>query len=81
MWAGGAVGGNESEDMEVVWSREEKRGGEALSRVHYWQVQGRRPRRKRKKSWMIMIQEDMRKLGINEDLTSDLVFGERPSTV
>ena len=45
--------------------------GEALSIVHRWQVEGRRPRGRPKKSWMSVIQEDMRKLGINEDLTGD----------
>ena len=45
--------------------------GDALSIVQNWQVEGRRPRGRPKKSWMNLIQEDMRKLGINEDLTSD----------
>ena len=45
--------------------------GEALSIVHRWQVEGRRPRGRPKKLWMSVIQEDMRKLGINEDLTGD----------
>ena len=45
--------------------------GDALSIVQNWQVEGRCPRGRPKKSWMNMIQEDMRKLGIREDLTSD----------
>ena len=39
--------------------------------VHNLQVEGRRPRRRPRKSLMNAIQEDMMRLGINEDRTSD----------
>ena len=45
--------------------------GEPLSVVHGWQVPGSRPRGRPKKSWTKTIEEDMRLLGINEDLASD----------
>ena len=48
-----------------------KEEGEAPPKVNNWQVEGRHPRGKPKKSWMNVIQDDVMKLGINEDLTSD----------
>ena len=49
----------------------QRRGeGEPLSVVRSWQVEGPRPRG-RPKSWMRIIEEDMRLLGINEALAND----------
>ena len=45
--------------------------GEPLAVVRSWQVEGRRPRGRPKKSWTKIIEEDMRLLGINEALASD----------
>ena len=45
--------------------------GEPLSVVRDWQVEGRRPRGRPKKSWTKTIEEDMRLLGIDEALASD----------
>ena len=50
----------------------QRRGeGEPLAVVRGWQVEGRRPRGRPKKSWTKIIEEDMRLLGINEALASD----------
>ena len=50
----------------------QRRGeGEPLSVVRGWQVEGRRPRGRPKKSWTKTIEEDMRLLGIDETLASD----------
>ena len=51
-----------------VQRREE---GEALSIIRDWEVEGRRRRGRPKKSWLKTIKDDMRLLGINEDLASD----------
>ena len=45
--------------------------GEPLSVVRDWQVEGRRPRGRPKKSWSKTVEEDMRLLGIDEALASD----------
>ena len=50
----------------------QRRGeGEPLSVVYGWQVEGRRPRGRPKKSWTKTVEEDMRLLGIHETLASD----------
>ena len=67
------------EILEVVrvrrlqWFGHVKRKGEGeeLSLVLNWHVEGRRPRGRPKKSWLNVIREDLRKLGINEDLADD----------
>ena len=50
----------------------QRRGeGEALSIVRDWEVEGRRPRGRPKKSWLKTIKEDMSQLGIDENLVND----------
>ena len=48
-----------------------RRDDEALSVVRNWQVEGRRPRGRPKKTWMKMIEEDLRVMEITEDLAYD----------
>ena len=50
-----------------VQRREE---GGAISVVRSWQVEGR-PCGRPKKSWIKTVQEDMRMMGISENLASD----------
>ena len=66
MWAEGRL--RRLQWFGHVKKREE---GEALSRVQNRRVEGRCPRGGPKKSWMNVIQDDMRKLGVNKDVTSD----------
>ena len=71
MWVEGDIGSNESEKIAVVWPREEKKVGKCPIESTQLTSEGRRPRGRPKKSWMNVISKDMRKLGINENLTSD----------
>ena len=59
--------------MRLRWFGQVKRRDEnsILRRVMELEVEGRRPLGKPKKTWSKVVEEDMRKLNIMEDITED----------
>ena len=66
MWSWSGAGCGEKQKTALVWTRGEEGEGDPLAVIREWEVEGRRPRGRPRKTWEKTVEEDLQSLQIDK---------------